>query len=198
MSIESGEIEISVEDAAAVYPITIDPTFIGQQKLTASDGGANDEFGSSVAIFNNHAVVGSPNDDVGADADQGSGYIFRRIGTIWTQEQKIVASDGLANDHFGTDVSINSNLSIVVGAPGDDIMPNLNQGSAYEYIFNSTTDSRVQNRKLTASDGAANDNFGSSVFNESSRLIGSSNDDFGANANQGSIYLFNQNSIFRR
>jgi hypothetical protein len=201
MSVVDNEIRLEVEDAAAVYPITIDPTFIHQQKLTSGDGAAGDAFGSSLALYSNYAVIGAPNDDIGADTDQGSVYIFRRNNSTWTQEQKIIASDGAEGDFFGSAVSLSPNSAssggsgynakILVGAPGDDIGANADEGSAYEFWLDIQTATWLQKRKLTAVDGAANDNFGSAVSNETFTIVASPNDDVGTNADQGSIYLFN-------
>ena len=52
-----------------------------QQKLTASDGAAGDRFGYSVAISGETVVVGAHRDDIGANIDQGSAYVFVRSGT---------------------------------------------------------------------------------------------------------------------
>jgi FG-GAP repeat len=45
-------------------------------KLTVSDGAEDDQFGRSVAIEGDTIVAGAPNDDVSADADQGSAWVF--------------------------------------------------------------------------------------------------------------------------
>src|SRR5687768_6657027 len=63
-------------------------------KLTASDGATIDAFGNGVAISGETAIVGVAGDDVGANANQGSAYIFVRSGTTWTEQQKLTASDG--------------------------------------------------------------------------------------------------------
>ena len=53
-------------------------------KLTASDGAADDYFGCSVAMSGDTVVVGASYDDIGANANQGSAYVFvkasRRLG----------------------------------------------------------------------------------------------------------------------
>ena len=95
-----------------------------QAKLTASDGAAGDEFGCSVSINEEHAIVGAP----GAHYT-GSAYIFVRNGTSWTQQAKFTASDGSAVDWFGGSVSISGKYAIV-GAMSDDDR-GLDSGSAY-------------------------------------------------------------------
>lgn len=56
-----------------------------QQRLIAGDGAASDFFGYSVSVSGGTMVVGTPNDDVGANVDQGSAYIFVRSGNVWSE-----------------------------------------------------------------------------------------------------------------
>ena len=125
---------------------------VGQQaKLTAPDGAAFDQFGISVSISGDTAIIGARADDVGA-IDQGSAYIFVRSGTAWSLQQKLTASDGAASDNFGISVSISGDTAII-GAYVDDVGTNSNQGSAYIFVRSGAAWSLQQ--KLTASDGAA-------------------------------------------
>jgi hypothetical protein len=101
-----------------------------QAKITASDGAADDNFGRNVAISGEYVVVGAHgNDDAGSAS--GSAYIFKRNETGWTEQAKITASDGAANDYFGGSVAISGDLA-VVGANGDDDAGSYS-GSAYIY-----------------------------------------------------------------
>ncbi len=149
-----------------------------QQKLTAGDGAAGDEFGWSVAIDGDTATIGAHSDD-GA---RGSAYIFRRSGTVWTPEQKLTASDGATFDQFGYGVAI-SGETVVCGAVMDD------NGSAY--VFTRSGSVWTQQQKLTSADGAAGDKFGGSVTISGDRVIaGAEGDDVGSNPDQGSAYVF--------
>ncbi|MBI2351396.1 MAG: FG-GAP repeat protein, partial [Deltaproteobacteria bacterium] len=62
MDVGEGGIRLRVGDQGAVYPITIDP-LIEQKKLTASDGAAEDQFGDSVSIGGDTAIVGARGHD---------------------------------------------------------------------------------------------------------------------------------------
>ncbi|HEV7782286.1 MAG TPA: LytTR family transcriptional regulator DNA-binding domain-containing protein [Chitinophagaceae bacterium] len=161
-----------------------------QDLLYASDGADDDYFGASISISGDYAVIGAWGDDIGADANQGSIYIFQRSGTVWTQQIKLTAADGAANDFFGYSVDItNTGSTIVVGAYGDNIGANTNQGSAYIYTRSGAVWSLQA--KLTASDGDVGDSFGASVSAFGSYIIvGSYLDDIGANVDQGSVYSF--------
>jgi FG-GAP repeat len=163
-------------------------TWTEQQKLTASDGAAFDTFGRSVAVLGDTAIVGAQNHAVGANSNQGSAYVFVRNGTMWTEQQKLTASDGATNDGFGSSVAISGD-TVILGATGADIGAKLSQGSAYVFVRSGTT--WTQQQKLTASDGAADDRFGASVaISGDTVMAGATLDDIGANADQGSAYVF--------
>jgi hypothetical protein len=99
-------------------------TWTQQAKLIASDGAVSDGFGISVAISGTTAVVGAP----GKNSYTGAAYVFVGSGTTWTQQAKLTAADGAANDQFGYSVAI-SGTTVVVGADGK----NSGTGAAYVY-----------------------------------------------------------------
>ncbi len=188
MRLDGRDLILDVEDWDAEYPLTIDPLLRELTKLTASDGAAGDQFGFSVAISGDTVVVGAYQDGVGANAHQGSAYVFVRTGVSWTQQAKLTAADGAANDQFGNSVAISGDTA-VVGAYLDDVGANANQGSAYIFVRSGV--SWTQLAKLTASDGAAGDVLGISVaIDGGTILVAAYEDDIGANADQGSAYVF--------
>ncbi len=168
-------------------------TWTQQQKLTASDGAANDVFGFSVSISGDTAIINATADDVGANTDQGSAYVFTRSGVTWTEQQQLTASDGTAFDNFGISVSISGD-TVVIGAQVDDVGANSNQGSAYVFVKSGIT--WTQQQKLNSSDGAANDNFGWSVsISGDTVIVGAITNDVGANLDQGSAYIFTRSGV---
>ena len=170
---------------APTLPLT---NFLQQAKLTASDGAAFDNLGVSVAISGDTAVVGAYTDTVGANDFQGSAYVFVRSGTTWTQQAKLTAADGAAGDVFGISVAI-SGETAVVGASGDDVGANNLQGSSYVFIRSGTT--WMQQRKLTATDGTADDQFGVSVaIGSETVVVGAFRKTVGASLDRGSAYVF--------
>jgi hypothetical protein len=121
------------EDQGAAYVFTRSgASWSFQQKLTAFDGEAGDDFGYAVALDGDRALVGAPYDDSGESEDQGAAYVFTRSGTSWSFQQKLTASDGEAGDIFGMSVSLTSDR-VLVGAPWDDIGEHGDRGSAYVY-----------------------------------------------------------------
>lgn len=106
------------------------------KKLVASDGAASDYFGLSVSIHEGIAIVGAYLDDDNGSAS-GSAYIFSRDqGGVnnWGQVKKLVAGDGVAEEKFGSSVSITADTAIV-GASEEDGL-NTNRGAAYVFYRN--------------------------------------------------------------
>jgi len=236
MKLTDNGIILEVNDAGALYPVVIDPLF-ETQKITADDPGNKDHFGRSVHIDGEYAVVGSPYDNIDnivcpveaeicpdsvyGNRDQGSAYVFKRMGpSDWQQVAKLTADDGSSYDYFGFDVGISGNL-IIVGSPYDNISPcdtepllceanhfgNKDQGSAYIFSMNNQGE-WIQILKLLASDGAKYDNFGMSVhIDGTTAVVGSPNDNVEivcnkdvvcsddpsySNRDQGSAYIYTE------
>lgn len=93
-------------------------TFSSEAKLLASDGDAGDGLGWSVSIAGDLAVLGAPYDEA-RGAGSGAAYVFRRSGSSWTQERKLVDPASDADDNFGWAVSASADR-IVMGGPRVD------------------------------------------------------------------------------
>ena len=156
-----------------------------EHKLTDPNGVADDSFGSSVSISGNLCVIGSPTDDDNGQ-NSGSAYIFRFDGSGWVPDARLLASDGSSWDLFGNSVSLEGQLCLI-GANCDDDSGD-HTGSAY--IFRYDEPDWVQETKLTAFDGAQDDEFGTSVsLCGDVCLIGASGDDDNGDGS-GSAYVF--------
>jgi hypothetical protein len=179
MAWRAGGLELRVVTAGARYPVVIDPTWSEQQKLTASDAAWNDDFGTSVALSGDTAVVGAPFDDDAGSAS-GSAYVFVRSGTRWSQQQKLTASDAAPNDDFGLAVALSGDTA-VVGAENN---------SAYVFVRSGTRWSEQQ--KLTASDAAAGAGgfFGNSVAVSGDTAVVGAYADVDAGGDSGAAYVF--------
>ena len=158
-------------------------TTTGQQrfKLTASDAAEFDYFGDSVAISGSTAIIGAPfNEDAGSSS--GSAYLFDTV--TGNQLAKLTASDAAAFDQFGVSVAI-SGTTAIIGASRDD---GVGSDSGSAYLFNTVTG--LQIAKLTASDAAAFEFFGSSVaISGTTAIVGALRID-AAGPYAGSAYLF--------
>jgi len=104
------------------------------QKLTANDANALDQFGTSVAISGNTVVVGAPTGDSAAASDSGSVYVFKPVGSPSIQESKLTANDAAFNDRFGASVAIRGDL-VAAGAPGADTPNAAHAGGVYLASF---------------------------------------------------------------
>jgi FG-GAP repeat len=176
---------IQVDDTSAVYPLTIDPLLVTETKLNATDAAEDDFLGTSMAISGDTVVVGATGGDDGG-FESGSAYVFVRSGDVWTEEQKLIASDDDTFDFFGDSVAISGD-TVVVGATGNDDA-GTDSGSAYVFTRSGTT--WTEEQKLTAGDAATRDFFGRSVaVNGDTVVVGATGDDDGGQSS-GSAYVF--------
>jgi len=153
-----------------------------QAKLTAADGAWGDLLGAAVSISGDTVALGAPN----KDSYTGAGYVFVRSGTAWSQQQKITAGDGVANDSFGSSLSI-SGERMAVGAAGDD---DRGSGSGSVYIFTRSGTAWSQQQKITANDGAAGDHFGAAVAISGAYLVAGAYGDDERGSESGSVYVY--------
>ena len=109
------------------------------------------------------------------------------VDPTWSQVSEPTASDGAASDYFGASVSI-SGTTAVVGAFGHTVNGNSRQGAVY--VYTSTGGSWNQAAELTASDGAAGEDFGASVsISGSTIVVGAPYHKVGGNY-PGEVYVF--------
>ena len=109
-------------------------------------------FGHAVAVHGDTIVVGAyqedhiidPNDNTKDKGDAGAAYVFTKPATGWadmTETARLIASDAVANDEFGTSVAVHGD-TIVVGSPEKDV--NTNDGTddakGSAYIFTRPAD----------------------------------------------------------
>jgi hypothetical protein len=179
-------LRIRVDDHGAQYPVTIDP-LAEIQKLTASDAVIDDKFGYSAALSSdgNTALIGAYQKTIGGKGYQGAAYVFTRSGVTWSQQgPRLTASDGAANDSFGSSVFLSSDGGTALIVAG---YRSSNTGAAYIFTRSGATWSQLQ--KLTASDAATYDYFGCSVSlsgDGGTALIGA----YGKNSYTGAAYIF--------
>ncbi len=152
-----------------------------QAYVKASNTGAYDQFGYSVAVSGETMVVGAPyessdatsvngnqtNDYVGSS---GAAYVFVRSGTTWKQQAYLKASNAEANDRFGWSVAVSGD-TVVVGAIAEagsatainGIPNNSAPASGAAYVFARTGTNWTQQAYLKASNAGSGDRFGWAV-----------------------------------
>ena len=163
-------------------------------RLTASDAQADDQFGISVAISGDTAILGAYLEDAGGNS-AGATYIFQRNqggSNNWGEVTKLTASDAQAGDGFGGVVAISGSTAIV-GAVREDT-GGVDAGAVYIFERDEGgTNNWGEVTKLTASDAQANDGFGASVaISGDAAIVGARWEDAGGSS-AGAAYVFERN-----
>ena len=161
-------------------------------KLTASDGEADDNFGRSVSISGNIAIVGAYHDDNENGDYAGSAYVFERDDSsgIWKETAKLMGSDGRLYQGFGSSVSISGNIA-VIGAQADLYT----FASAYVFEKNHSSGYWNETAILKASDEAIGDYFGFSVsISGNIAVVGAPGDDYENYSAFGAAYVFERDA----
>jgi len=136
---------------------------VQQVRLTASDGYSGDDFGYSVAVSGDTAVVGADVANTAVGPERGAAYVFVRSGDTWTEQAKLIAPDGAALDHFGWSVALSGDTAVVGAVQHANVASNT-WGAAYVFVRSGT----VWTQQAELSHGPA----GSNAFANSVALIG--------------------------
>ncbi|MDB4306013.1 hypothetical protein N9980_00440 [bacterium] len=158
------------------------------QILTASDDEPGNGF-QNVAINAGTLVVGACG-AIGGPTEAGAVYVFARSGGVWTEQQKLTASDGSVGDCLGGGVAVVADTIIATAAFNDHSTLD-NPGAGY--VFTRSGDTWTEVQKLTASDPAEGDLFGYWLAAEGDMaIIGAAESDHSSVQNAGSAYLFSR------
>ena len=156
-----------------------------------SNAGQGTVFGTSVAVDGNTIVVGAS----GEDTYTGAAYVFTKSNNVWSRVARLTAPNRQIADAFGGSVAIDGD-TIVVGAQGWDggAQGSPRYGAAFVFTKNNNVWSRVA--RLTASDYAAQDQFGFAVAVEGDTIVVGDyqDDDDDDGDDSGSVYLFTKPS----
>ncbi|WP_193213421.1 choice-of-anchor D domain-containing protein [Luteolibacter marinus] len=180
--VNSDEYDNSTPSSGASYVFVRNGTSWNQQAyLKASNTGAYDDFGYSVAISGNTVVVGAYQEDssgTGVDNDEidnsspnsGAAYVFTRNGPTWTQQAYLKPSNTGADDWFGRAVSVSGDTTVVGSFREDGASTEVNgiandgaPDSGAAYVFARIGSTWIQQAYLKASNAEAGDSFGISV-----------------------------------
>jgi hypothetical protein len=160
-----------LSNAGSAYVFIRSGTFwTFQQKLTASDAAADDQFGIAVAISGPTAFVGANFSDQPGNSEAGAVYRYTLSGAVWSQAQKLIPVGGvILGDHFGESLAV-SGSKVVIGSPGADV-PFTAAGSVYVFV-DGGGGVYSQQDKISIPSGANGDSFGNSVAIEGNTLVG--------------------------
>ena len=155
-----------------------------EQEVVPSDGTTGTYFGRSAAINGSTALIGA----IGDNGFQGAAYLFTEANGIWSEGQKLTASDGQPGDWLGNDVAL-ADDTLVVAASYAAVGGVFRQGAVY--VFRKAGDTWVESQKLTANDSGMSDTFGSAVrLSGNTLVVGASNAPINGHDNQGAAYVF--------
>ena len=159
---------------AYVFKRAIDGAWTEEANIKASNPGADDQFGWSLALSadGNTLAVGAIGEDNidNLTSDAGAVYVFKRstdgIG-VWTEKAYLKASNSGVLDQFGWTVALSADGStLAIGTPYEDNIDNLTRDAGAAYVFKKAMDSTEtwsEKAYLKASNLGVDDRFGSSV-----------------------------------
>ena len=184
--------ETSNTGAAYIFYQGSTHTWAQQAKITSTGGATSEQFGVDVDIDadGTRAIIGAWKEDTSSNTeDYGAAYVFKRTGTSWAQEARIVSSDIALDDEFGNSVAINTTDGTVaiVGAY------NKATAAGAAYIFKRDGTSWSQDAKIVADDAAAYDYYGwrVAITADGSHVFVTAQLE---NSNQGKIYVYKNTS----
>ena len=164
-----------------VFERDVTGTFVETAELVPPDS-FGPSFGSAVAVEGARVFVAAVHDgDLGALS--GSAYVFERVADVWSFDQKLLPSDGMASTEFGRSVDASGSV-LAVGA--DD--PALGSFTGAVYVFRAVGGLYVEEAKLTPNDGA--EGFGRALAIDGDVVVVGAPFDDEDGSNAGSAYVF--------
>jgi hypothetical protein len=154
-------------DPGAVYVfVASGSSWTQQAKLTPTGGTSGERFGIAASLSGDRIAVGADRDAIGG---AGAVYVFVRVGTAWTQEARLTASDAAPNDALGTSVALDGD-TLLAGAPlkHRGAIGSYANGAAYVFVRGGAW---AQQAKLSDSAGANGEMFGFSVDLAGTRAV---------------------------
>ena len=185
-TIASGAIGWSTS-RGAVFVFTAHPNsglWSQLQRVTSSDGLANEWFGHSVSLSTDGKILATGAHLKALQA--GAAYVFQRTTGAFSQDAKLVAFDTLDNSHFGYSLMMSGDgTSLTVGAPRAWV-EGYRKGAAYKFVKSAGVWS--QQSKFTPADVVTGDNFAYNVAISEDAVVNV----FGTpvkNSNRGAVYV---------
>ncbi len=173
-------------NAGAAYVFRFNGSAWQQEaRLIGPDTGPGDHLGTSVAVFGDVLLVGSPDDDDAGSAS-GSVHVFRFNGQNWAHEAKLTASNARAGDMFGGRVAVEGGLALVSAIRAD----RAGIDSGVVYAFRYANGQWIQEGELAASDGAGGDEFGTGLALFGNMLLVGAPGDDDMGGSSGSVYAY--------
>ncbi|MHC4825715.1 MAG: M12 family metallo-peptidase [Planctomycetota bacterium] len=178
-------------ESGAAYVFRYDPglgQWVQEAELLPADGSAGDYFGHAVAVSGDVAVVAAPLDD-DEGPESGSVYVFGFDpgSGQWTEQEKILASDGAADNGFGGAVAAEGDV-VIVGAPAWETegLP----GAAYCFGHDGGASAWIEQAKIQPSDSSPGDDFGTAIALDGDLIIVGASGASGEATDTGAAYVY--------
>jgi hypothetical protein len=179
-----------IDQGSAYVFVRNGTTWTEEQKLTVSSLTGFDRFGGSVDVEGDTAVIGAYREDHPVLNEAGAAYVFVRNAGVWSEQQRLVASDANDFDDFGRSVSLSGETALI-GAPIDGNTAAAQQGAGAAYAFVRSGTAWSEQQKLAPSDGLPADAFGQAVgLSGDTAVVGAPRDDLATGDDVGSAYTF--------
>ncbi len=152
-------------------------TWVQQARLSASDGREDNNFGDTVILNGDTALVTAPS----ADHGHGAVYLFGHSGATWTQQAKLTPGAGTSVGQFGVSAALSGDTALIGAASGS-----LLTGMAYVFVGSGATWSRQA--RLTEPDSPSQNQFGRQVAVSGNTALISG--EVGEQSNNGAVYVY--------
>jgi hypothetical protein len=126
-----------------------------EDKLMVGNQSGSEWFGAGVQIQGDRAVISAER----ADSAAGAVYVFERLAGKWTLQQRLVASNRIAGDAFGSHIALDGDR-LLVGAAGDAGYTSYSGYAGYACVFEKQDGQWVESARLADPIGVAGDTFG--------------------------------------
>ena len=175
--------------SGAVYTYTLtNSVWVEDQKIVSLDLAYLDNFGYSVSLDGDIAMVGSNLDDTISGRNAGSVTVFRRINNTWAETAKLLPNDGESEMGFANLIQLQGNRALIGSSRSGS-------ENGYAYVFEYDGADWIQTKKLIPSLPAFSNQYNSSIFLwNDTILIGAI---FGESlgTNSGAVFQYEYNGI---
>ncbi len=173
--------------AAYVFTREASGAWSEQAKLLAGDRAARDQFGRSVAIDGDTALIGAFAKDSNGLDNNGAAYVFTRsMSGEWSEQAKLLTSETTSGDLFGSSVDLDGDTALI-GAWG---------GYINAYVFERDAGGTwAEKVRLLAIDAASEERYAEDVALSQATAIAGAATDPTFSPYEGAAYVFELTEI---
>lgn len=170
-------------DQGATYVYRVGTTFSEEALLLAPTPAGGDQFGTSVAVSGDIALVGAPGDDITL-SNQGAVYVFARTGTTWSHQTTLIPSDADNGHMFGSAIVYDGTTALISARQSGAV-------EGWVYVFTRSGSTWTEQTKLIAPNATTGDRFGFRLdMDANNAIIGAFSSDGPAGDQAGSAYIY--------